>query len=185
MRWSSLTLREGLVLIEANFKTGSLRKKRPTFPNAATDFPPSPPSIALRHDITGTSPEISDQTSALVLVENLLHPSLFFYDISTIRVARFCTRSIFAFKEYWFGDHTWVACLTWDFTRNRQSVRLTLTSVMRGQAHFRGPRSLLALATIVSCACLACVASAWRYLDERKNRRARGRHARPVLSCVH
>ena len=79
MRWSSLTLREGLVLIEANFKTGSLRKKRPTFPDAATDFPPSLPSIALRHDIPGTSPEIPDQTSALVLVENLLHPSLFFW----------------------------------------------------------------------------------------------------------
>ena len=30
------------------------------------------------HDIPGTSPEIPDQTSALVLVENLLHPSLFF-----------------------------------------------------------------------------------------------------------
>ena len=128
-------------------------------PQLASPFPASTP---LRHDIPGTSPEIPDQTSALVLVENLLHPSLFFYDISTIRVARFCTRSIFAFKEYWFGDHTWVACLTWDFTRNRQSVRLTLTSVMRGQAHFRGPRSLLALATIVSCACLVCVASAWR-----------------------
>ena len=28
MRWSSLTPRDGLVLIEANFKTGCLRKKR-------------------------------------------------------------------------------------------------------------------------------------------------------------
>ena len=71
MRWSSL------VLIEANFKTGSLLgKKKPTFPDAPTGFPPS---TTLRHDIKGTSPEIPDQTSALVLVENLLHPSLFRY----------------------------------------------------------------------------------------------------------
>ena len=77
MRWSSLTPRAGLVLIETNFKTGSLRRKKPTFPDAPTGFPP-PPSTPLRHDIPGTSPEIPDQTSALVLVENLLHPSLFF-----------------------------------------------------------------------------------------------------------
>ena len=85
--------------MEANFKTGNLRKKKPT--DAPTGFPPS-----TRHDIPGTSPEIPDETSALVLLENLLHPSLFFYEISTIRVARFCTRSIFVFNEYWFGDHT-------------------------------------------------------------------------------
>ena len=154
MRWSSLTPREGLVLMEANFNTGNLRKKKADRrPNGLPPSRPPPPST--RHDIPGTSPEIPDETSALVLLENLLHPSLFFYEISTIRVARFCTRSIFVFNEYWFGDHTWVACLTWDFTRNRYSVRLTLTSVMRGQVHFRGPRSLLALATMVSCACLA------------------------------
>ena len=68
-----------MVLIDANFETGSLRKKKPTFPDAPTGFPSSSPSLhPLRHDIPGTSPEIPDQTSALVLVENLLHPSLFF-----------------------------------------------------------------------------------------------------------
>ena len=84
-----------MVLIETNFKTGSLRRKKPTFVDTPTGFPP-PPSTPLRHDIPGTSPEIPDETSASVFVENLLHPSLFFYDISTIRVARFCTRSILA-----------------------------------------------------------------------------------------
>ena len=68
-----------MVLIDANFEAGSLRKKKPTFPGAPTGFPPSPPSLhPLRHDIPGTKPEIPDQTSALVLIENLLHPSLFF-----------------------------------------------------------------------------------------------------------
>ena len=96
-----------MVLIEANFKTGSLRKKKPTFPDAPTGFPPPPPPFTpLQHDIPGTSPEIPDQTSALVLVEHLLHPSLFLYDILTIPVARFCTRSILVFNECWFGDHT-------------------------------------------------------------------------------
>ena len=50
-------------------------KKKPTFPDAPTGFPPPHP---LQNDIPGTSPEIPDQTSALVLVENLLHPSIFF-----------------------------------------------------------------------------------------------------------
>ena len=106
MRSSSLTPREGLVLKEANFKSGSLREKKPTFPDAPTSFPPPPHFTPLQHDIPGTSPEIPDQTSALVLVENLPHPSFFFCDISTIRVARFCTRSIFVFNDCWFGDHT-------------------------------------------------------------------------------
>ena len=83
-----------MVLIDANFEAGSLRKKKPTFPGAPTGFPPSSPSLhPLRHDIPGTRPEIPDQTSALVLIENLLHPSLFFLhfdnscdDISTIHV---------------------------------------------------------------------------------------------------
>ena len=80
--------------------------RRPDWP-----FPLPHPFTPLQHAIPGTSPEIPDQTSALVFVENLLHPSLFFYDISTIPVARFCTRSIFVFNECWFGDHTdW--CLT-------------------------------------------------------------------------
>ena len=66
-----------------------------------------------------------------------------------------------------------------------------------GADHFRDPRSLLALATIVSCAYLACLAwlilisilqndvanrlaGAWKC--ERMNGRARGRYAHPVLS---
>ena len=43
MRWSSLTPRAGLVLIETNFKTGSLRRKKPTFLDTPTGFPLSPP----------------------------------------------------------------------------------------------------------------------------------------------
>ena len=78
MRWSSLTRREGLVLIEANFKTGSLRKKSRHFPTPRLAFPLPHLFTPLQHDIPGTSPDIPDQTSALVLVENLLHPSLFF-----------------------------------------------------------------------------------------------------------
>ena len=93
-----------MVLIEANFKTGCLRKKIRHFPTPQLASP-LPHSTRRSHGIPGTSTEIPDQTSALVLVENLLHPSLFFYDISTIRVAHFCTRSIFIFNEYWFGDY--------------------------------------------------------------------------------
>ena len=91
--------------MEANFKTGNLRKKKPTDVPTGSP-PPAPPPPSTRHDIPGTSPEIPDETSALLLLENLLHPSLFFYEISTIRAARFCTRPIFVFNEYWFGDHT-------------------------------------------------------------------------------
>ena len=41
--WSSLTPREVLVPIKANFKTGSLRKKKPTFRNSPTGSPPPHP----------------------------------------------------------------------------------------------------------------------------------------------
>ena len=94
-----------MVLIEANFKTGSLRKKSRHFPTPRLAFPLPHLFTPLQHDIPGTSPDIPDQNNDLVLVENLLHPSLFFYDISTIPVAGFCTRSIFVFNECWFGDH--------------------------------------------------------------------------------
>ena len=87
MRWFSLTHRGGLVLIEANLKTGSQRNKKANISLRHHLLPPLPPPPPPPPDLTSKeraqkfhTDDVSLPRSewCFCLVENLLHPSFCF-----------------------------------------------------------------------------------------------------------